>query len=146
MAKKAKQVKQETVETTTEAAVVAVAPSRLRLPLPEARDHNKQFSPVLEDATVEAAAIALTSKGTNPRKERVYGYDNLTNGGGVPKTAKVVVVPGATAGVPPKGVKGEQWDLLVSLAGGTVQHLYDNKVHSRTIRRAYRAGAIRFAA
>ena len=120
-----------------------VSNGRLRLPLPEAKVHNKAFVQLAPDAAVAAANVALTSKGTNPKRVRVYGYDNFANNGGVPKSAKVAIVAGVTC---PKGVNDKQWELLVSLAGNTVEHCYGNKVASRTVRRAYRAGAIRFVA
>ena len=89
-----------------------------------------------------AANVALTSKGTNPKKQRVYGYDNLAEGGGrVPKQAKIAVVEGASL---PRGVKDTQWTKLQGYAGQTVESAYGNGVSSRTVRRAYRAGAIRF--
>lgn len=116
---------------------------RLRLPLPEAKAHNGQFSPVANGDTVAGANVALTAKGTNPKKVRVYGYDNLANGGGVPKAASIAVVSGAEC---PKGVNSAQWEKLVGFAGQTVQAAYDGGVASRTVRRAYRAGVIRFAA
>ena len=125
------------------AAVAAVATKRLRLPLPAARAHNKQHTIVAADADkVEAANVALTAKGTNPKKTRVYGYDNLAEGGGrVPKDAVIAVVPGAEL---PKGVQDSQWTKLKGYAGQTVVDAYGNGVSSRTVRRAYRAGAIRF--
>jgi hypothetical protein len=116
--------------------------ARLRLPLEQARAHNVQFVPV-DPAAVTAANVALTSKGTNPKKARVYGYDNLSNGGGVPKTHKVAIVEGA---VNPKGVNPAQFELLVANPGHTVIELRGLGITSRTIRRAYRAGAIRFVA
>lgn len=129
---------------TPEAPATAPVPTgRLRLPLPQARDHNKAFTILGADQEAQAAGIALTSKGTNPKKVRVYGYDNLADGGGkVPKDAKVLLVPGFQ-GVP-KGVAEGQWVLLQEWAGKTVNAAYDAKVSSRTVRRAYRAGAIRF--
>lgn len=132
--------------TAVEPAAVepkAVPTGRLRLPLPLAKKHNVGFTVLAPEVEVVAANVALTSKGTNPKRVRVYGYDNLANGGGVPKAAKVQIVAGVTC---PKGVNAAQWDLLVSLAGKTVEHCYGNKVASRTVRRAYRAGAIRFVA
>jgi hypothetical protein len=130
------------VETQVETVVEAKAePTRLRLPLPQAREHNKQHVLVTEGEVV-AANVALTSKGTNPKKQRVYGYDNLSEGGGrVPKQAKIAVVPGAEL---PRGVKDTQWSKLQSYAGQTVEAAYGNGVSSRTVRRSYRAGAIRF--
>jgi hypothetical protein len=144
MAKKQKQAKQVEVTVVEAPEAKAVRASRLRLPLPEAKAHNVKFVPVNPKQAV-AANVALTSKGTNPKRSRVYGYDNLSNGGGVPKDKKVVVVPGAQL---PKGVNASQWDLLTKEATGskTVVELYNAKIASRTIRRAYRAGAIRFAA
>jgi len=146
MAKRKNRLQDQAAPKTDAPAADAPKPvptGRLRLPLPEAKAHNKGFLVLAPDAEVAAANVALTSKGTNPTRVRVYGYDNFANNGGVPKQAKVAIVPGVTC---PKGVKAAQWDLLVSLAGSTVEHCYGNKVASRTVRRSYRAGAIRFVA
>ena len=126
-----------------DAVVVSPVAAPLRLPLGEARAHNVGFTFVTEDNVV-AAGIALTAKGTNPAKARVYGYDNLGDGGGVPKDKRVLLVPGFT-GVP-KGVNPKQWDVVCANPGLTYPALKDLGVDGRTIRRAYRAGAIRFAA
>jgi hypothetical protein len=142
MSKKRKQT-QVAVPVTTEAVVAAPAKT-LRLPLAEAQTHNKAFTFVAPDKA-KSAAIALTAKGTNPKKARVYGYDNLADGGGVPKDKRILLVPGLS-GVP-KGVAESQWDALVLLASDgsvTVAGAKDS-VTSRTIRRAYRAGYIRFS-
>ena len=131
------------VAATTEAAVAAPAKT-LRLPLPEAQGHNRQFSFV--DGEAKSAAIALTAKGTNPKKARVYGYDNLADGGGVPKDKRILLVPGLTD--VPKGVAESQWDALVLLITGNeavTAATAKDSVTSRTIRRAYRAGYIRFS-
>ena len=137
------------VVTATEAPAAPVVTSgRLRLPLPEAKAHNSGFAPVAPEAPVEAAGIAFTKKGTNPKRVRVYGYDNTANGGGVPKGAKVAVVPGIAN--TPSGVRAEQWQALTEAVAAnpahTVETLYGAGIQSRTIRRAYRAGAIRFVA
>jgi len=127
------------------APVPAVAaPATLRLPLGEARAHNKVFAFVPDGTIAKAAALALTAKGTNPKKLRVYGYDNLSDGGGVPKDKRVLLVAGFTGC--PKGVAEAQWEKLVAAPTGNAASLKDLGITSRTIRRAYRAGAIRFAA
>jgi len=139
MSKKQKQ----TVVAVPEAVVAAPAKT-LRLPLAEAQTHNKAFTFVAPDEA-KSAAIALTAKGTNPKKARVYGYDNLADGGGVPKDKRILLVPGLSGA--PKGVAESQWDALVLLASDgsvTVAGVKDS-VTSRTIRRAYRAGFIRFS-
>lgn len=88
-----------------------------------------------------AAGVVRTAKGVNPEKARVYGYD--TDNGSVPKTGVIALVPGVVG--TPKGVTQAQWELLQTFAGQTVQACYDAKtVASRTVRRSYRAGAIRF--
>jgi len=120
------------------------APATLRLPLGEARAHNKIFAFVPDGTIAKAAALALTAKGTNPKKLRVYGYDNLSDGGGVPKDKRVLLVAGFTGC--PKGVAEAQWEKLVAAPTGNAASLKDLGITSRTIRRAYRAGAIRFAA
>lgn len=123
--------------------VIAKAVAVTRLSLADAKRHNATFKFVTDDNVV-AANVALTAKGANTKKLRVYGYDNLSDGGGVPKDKKVALVAGFT-GVP-KGVAGPQWDKLVAHPGLTVIGLRDAGVTSRTVRRAYRAGAIRFLA
>ena len=133
----------ETPATVPAPVVVVAAVKTLRLPLGEARTHNKVFGFVSDDNVV-AANIALTAKATNPKKVRVYGYDNLSDGGGVPKDKRVVLVPGFVG--TPKGVATPQWEKLVAAPASTTVALKDLGITSRTIRRAYRAGAIRFAA
>lgn len=104
------------------------------------RNHNKA---VLTDTAGKPvkADIGATDKGANPKRQRVYGYDNTSSTWGVPKAAKIVIVPGATL---PRAVAADQWELLQKFAGKPVQEAYDNKVSSRTVRRAFRGGAIRF--
>jgi hypothetical protein len=126
----------------TEVAVVSA--KTLRLPLPQALVHNGQFVPVV--GTPTAAGIAFTAKGTNPKKARVYGYDNLGGGGGIPKDKYVVLVAGTT-GVP-KGVNAAQWDTLVDICSKDDPITAATAIASvtgRTLRRSYRAGYIRFA-
>jgi hypothetical protein len=126
------------------APAAPAAPARLRLPLPQAKTHNTNFVVLAAGAPVVAANLAGTTKGSNPKKARVYGYGNMANGGGVPKQAICVVVPGFT-GVP-ANVNPGQWALLVKQAGVPVSTLYNNGITARTIRRAYRAGAVNFVA
>jgi hypothetical protein len=144
----AKRNKMETTQVVanTETAVEEIAapqqkPTRksaLRaLSIKEARDAN--FGRVADADNVVGAAVLKTAAGVNLSRTRVYGYD--TDTGRVPKTAKLVVVPGATL---PSGVTQGQWDLLQKYSGMTVQTAYDNGVASRSVRRAYRAGTVRF--
>lgn len=137
------QAAQSAEQATVEQAAASAAPKRLRLPLPQAREHNKQHGLLPADAAAAVAAnVALTARGTNPQKRRVYGYDNLAEGGGrVPRNALIAVVPGSEL---PRGVQATQWAKLQSYAGQSVESAYGNGVSSRTVRRAYRAGAIRF--
>lgn len=95
------------------------------------------------NAGVAAALVVKTAAGTNASKAKVYGYDNGAAGGGVPKGAIIALVPAAKS---PAGVTPGQWALLQTFAGKTVATAYDNGVASRSVRRAYRAGAIRFVA
>jgi hypothetical protein len=126
-------------------AEVVVAKTVTRAPLLQARAANFAKTKVAEDQTPEAAGVVKTAKGTNEHKLRVYGYDNGEGGGKVPKEAKIALVPGVTA--VPAGVTSGQWEKLQEWAGKTVQAAYDSQlISSRTVRRAYRAGAIRFAA
>jgi hypothetical protein len=57
-------------------------------------------------------------------------------------SAKVVAVPGRTG--TPKGVADTQWAKLLPLSGQTGQSCKDNGITARTLRRAFRAGFIRF--
>lgn len=130
-------------------APVAKAPragSRLRLPLADARKHNVQFVPLAKGDKPVAATVAGTVAGTNPKKARVFGYDNLANGGGVPKDRCVILLASAC----PKGVAEGQWVALCKAVKAsplaTVADLRDGGIAGRTLRRAYRNGAIRFAA
>src|SRR5262245_58371172 len=128
MSKRNKQSKQQpavvspVVESPVESSIQAKG--ALRLPLAQAKAHNLAHTLLAVDQPVVGANVALTAKGTNPSKVRVYGYDNLGNGGKVPKAATVQVVPGITGA--PKGVAPAQWDKLVAMAGKSVSHLYDN--------------------
>ena len=116
-----------------------------RLPLVQARAANFAHTTLTADEIAVAAGVVKTAKGTNAHKLRVYGYDNGVGGGSVPKAAVIAVVPGTTA--VPAGVTAQQWAALQAVAGQSVQAAYDgNTVSSRTVRRAYRAGAIRFVA
>lgn len=135
MAKRNQSQVQSPVDENVTVAIPKVAP------LQTARSIN--FARTLVDSAENAAAagVVKTAKGTNLSKARVYGYDNGTQGGKVPVGAVIAVVPGTT---PPKGVTADQWLLLQQFAGKSVTVAYDNKVASRSVRRAYRAGAIRF--
>lgn len=106
-----------------------------------ARSINFGRSMVPADAAPAPAGVVKTAKGTNLSKAKVYGYDNGAAGGKVPTHAIIALVPGAKD---PAGVTAEQWALLQKFAGKTVTVAYDNQVASRSVRRAYRAGAIRF--
>lgn len=134
----AKQVKQVAVTTeTTEAAV----PAKSKVTFAVARTANFALS-ANKDAP-EKAPITRTSKGENLKRLRVYGYDNGAGNGRVNKSGVIVLVPGTTG--LPKGVTDGQWNALVAYAGKPVSAAYDGKVvTSRTVRRAYRAGFIRF--
>jgi hypothetical protein len=102
------------------------------------------FAQAPNPSALERAALVKPAKGTNPKKARVYGYDNGAGNGAVPKTAAVHAVPAMTGA--PKGVTPAQWELLQSFFGQSVQVAYDGGVDSRSVRRAYRAGFIRFVA
>jgi hypothetical protein len=135
------------VETpVVETAVAAPRVTRLRKPLAEARAHNMVFAPLANGDKPQAANVAGTTKGTNPTKQRVYGYDNLANGGGVPKDKRVVVVTEEC----PKSVNADQYAKLVAAVKAdpaqTVAQLKGAGIAGKTIRRAYRMGGIRFAA
>lgn len=144
MSKRKMQSPQASATDVVVEPVVAVVAKTLRLPLPEAQTHNRAFTFV--DGKATPATIAITAKGTNPKKARVYGYDNLADGGGVPKDKRILLVPGLSG--TPKGVAEAQWDALVTLVTAdpsTTVSTAKDSVTSRTIRRAYRAGFIRFS-
>lgn len=126
----------------TAKAVTAVAPAT-RVTVAVAKSHN--FALVANPSALAPAGVVKTGKGENPKRVRVYGYDNGQAGAGrVNKAAQLQVVPGTTG--LPRGVTAGQWQALSALAGSTVQQAYDAGVTSRTVRRAYRAGFIRFVA
>jgi hypothetical protein len=131
------------VETKKQRASRVAGGLRRAGTLAQAIAHNKAIDPANPESVVKADIVA-TDKGANEKRRRVYGYDNGSGGMGVPKAAKVLLVPGFT-GIP-RGVNADQWAKLQSLAGNTVQHCYDNlgANPSRTVRRSFRAGAIRF--
>lgn len=118
-------------------AAAPTAPVRAQS-VTDARDRN--FGKVANPDNLVSAGVVLTAKGVNPAKARVYGYD--TDNGKVPLNAVIAVVPGVTG--TPKGVTPGQWLLLQGLAGKSVQSAYDGGAASRSVRRAYRAGFIRF--
>ena len=121
--------------------VVVAAPAVKRLPFQEARAANFAHAP--NPDALAPAGVVQTAKGTNPVKARVYGYDNGEGKGVVPKGRTIALVPGMTG--TPRGVTEGQWAALQGFVGATVQAAYDSKtVASRTVRRAYRAGYIRF--
>jgi hypothetical protein len=136
---RSKQVAQQTPATTDAAPAAPVKRvGRFQvMPLSAAIAHNKALQ-----AEEAPAPLAKPEKGSNPKRVRVYGYDNGEGGMKIDLSAKVVLVPGPTGD--PKGVNGAQWSKLQSLAGSTGQSCKDNGVTARTLRRAYRAGFIRF--
>lgn len=117
------------------------APKTARVTLGQAKAHN--FGLVANPSALAAAGVVRTSKGENPKRRLVYGYDNGQAGGRINKAAVLHLVPGFTG--TPKGVTDKQWAALSGFSGKTVQAAYDGGVDSRTVRRSYRAGAIRFA-
>jgi len=126
---------------------VATSKPAGRVTLGVARKHNFGVPPVASPDAAVPAGVIRTGKGENAKRLRVYGYDNgaaKDGAGRVNKAATVVVVPG-TSGLP-KGVTQGQWDKLVAQGGKSVQVAYDAGVTSRTVRRSYRAGFIRFVA
>lgn len=143
-------------------AIAKAAPSHVNVPSP----------PVMPQAlTPQAAAAAFTAAKTknaaivlgkqpaigganlarppatsNLSRARVYMYANAAQGGGVPLNAYVTLVTPNAPSVP--GITAQQWPLLVKLAANgtlTVQQLYAQGIRSRTMRRAFRRGAIAFS-
>jgi hypothetical protein len=119
-------------------ATEAAAPSRVTLVA--AKTANFGLAP--NPSALERAKVLKPAKGENPKRVRVYGYDNGADGGRVPKDAVLQVVPGTTG--LPKGVTSGQWALLQAESGKSVRAAYDAGVTSRTVRRSYRSGFIRF--
>ena len=103
-----------------------------------ARSANAAIPPVDPSAPVRATLVRPT-KGENPQRRGVYGYDN-GEGGRVPTGAKVVVVD-ATA-------LGAAWPSLAAALqltpAATVADLKSAGVSSRALRRSFRSGYIRF--
>lgn len=122
-------------------APVEQAPAPVVLPkvavYAEARARNFGLAPVTAEQVV-GAALVKPAKGTNPGKHLVYGYDS---NGRVPKQATIALVPGAAQ---PKGITPNQWAALQTAAGTSVENAYTTGVKSSTVRRAFRAGALRF--
>jgi hypothetical protein len=112
----------------------------VRRTLLAAKSNNFALAP--NPSELARAALIKPAKGENPKRVRVYGYDNGADGGRVPKDAVVQAVPGSTG--LPKGVTAGQWALLQAQSGKLVRSAYDAGVTSRTMRRSYRAGFIRF--
>ena len=142
MAKSAKSTTPPAAASGTPPAVAGIV---TRLPLKAAQAHNAAVALVAVGAPVVGAALARTARGTNMAKARVYGYANSANGGGVPQGALFLLVPGFT-GVP-RGVNAAQWATVQAHATGnlTVAQLRaTHGVSGRTIRRAFRAGAVAF--
>ena len=119
-------------------ATEAAAPSRVTVAAAKAVNFGLAPNP----SALARAALLKPGKGENPKRVRVYGYDNGADGGRVPKDAVVQVVPGTTG--LPKGVTAGQWSLLQEQSGKSVRSAYDAGVTSRTVRRSYRSGFIRF--
>ncbi len=100
------------------------------------------FGLAVNSKKVSAAVLTKSSKGTNAKRNRLYGYDNGANGGPVPVLATMVLVPGATAN---NGGQKALVAFIKATTKPTAQGGYSAKVFtSRTVRRAYRAGLIRF--
>jgi hypothetical protein len=130
------------VSDVAEAQQAVLAPIPRSAPREVAKAINFARSLVIAGEAAQSAQVVKTAKGTNVSKERVYGYDNGAGGGKVPTAAIIAIVADAK---PPAGVTPGQWLLLQEYNGKTVSAAYDAKaIASRTIRRAYRAGAIRF--
>lgn len=129
---------------TAKTQTVPAAGTRTTLPLARAAN-NANGMLAIGAKVVPAAAIVQTAKGANPARMGVYGYSNNNR---VPLASRVLLVTGASAQVP-KGIQPAQFASLQKLAKAgtqTVSALYGAGITSRTMRRAYRAGVIRFAA
>ena len=139
-----KQKGNKMAKRTSKATPAPAAGTRTTLAL--ARTANKANGMLAPTAkVVPAAAITQTAKGANPTRMGVYGYSNNNR---VPLASRVLLVTGASAQVP-KGILPAQFASLQKLAKAgtqTVSALYGAGISSRTMRRAYRAGVIRFAA
>jgi hypothetical protein len=132
MAKTAKQVQAP--------ASAEAQPARITLGVARSINFGKTANP----SALEPAGVVKTAKGENAKRVRVYGYDNGAQGGRVNKAASIAIVPGTTG--TPKGVTAGQWAALTEQSGKSVESAYAAGVTARTVRRAYRAGFIRFVA
>lgn len=130
------------VEPPVADVAVEVPAGAKRAPFAVAKERNFANA-VTDPENATGAKVVKPLPKTNLERRRVYGYDNGTGGGGVPKEAKVVVVDTSRV---PKGVKADEWAKVREMAGKTVSSMYDGGVSGSAIRRSYRAGAIRFVA
>lgn len=141
--------KQSAMAAIAASAVESVAPEAVApvtspaKSLAVARATNGANTYVAPDADkVERAVLVRPSKGENPKRGRVYGYDNLSDGGKVPVDS-IVKLTGATGSL-------AGFDKLRDTVEGhgeplTVRDCKNAGISSKTIRRAYRSGLIRFA-
>jgi hypothetical protein len=125
-------------KSTKQVPATTDAPARVTVAAAKAVNFGLAPNP----SALARAALLKPGKGENPKRVRVYGYDNGTDGGRVPKDGIVQCVPGTTG--LPKGVTAGQWSLLQAQSGKSVRSAYDAGVTSRTVRRSYRSGFIRF--
>src|SRR4030095_13859518 len=132
--------------TAAQAAPATAAPAGNRQPLPQAKAHNSAIPLLAKGATVTPATVVRSARGTNPKRTRYYGYGNAAHGGGIPAAAGVAIGAGITQA--PKGVNPTQWASLVAAVKANPNHTVQQHkaagIQGRTLRRAYRAGAIRF--
>lgn len=104
-----------------------------------AREAN--VNPAVDKAAPVRATLVRPSKGENKERRRVFGYDNGP-GGKVPLGAKCVVVNA-------DGLKASYPGLAEALAAtpeADVKTLKSAGVASKSFRRAFRSGLIRFSA
>lgn len=104
-----------------------------------AREANASNPPVAKDQPVRAALVR-PARGENPERRRVFGYDNGP-GGKVPLAAKVVVVNSGSLSTAYPALA----TALSTTPDASVQDLKSAGVSSKSFRRAFRSGLIRFA-
>jgi hypothetical protein len=126
--------------TAPESTVAPVAPEQpVRRSLHMARDANAS-NPAVDPTAPQRAVLVRPAKGENPERRKVFGYDNGP-GGKVPTQATVVVIS-------KDGLKSAYPSLAEALEAtptATVGTLKSAGVASKSFRRAFRSGLIRFS-
>lgn len=126
--------------TTTDAPAAPAQSTEqaVKRSLQVAREANASNAPVDLSAPVRAALVR-PAKGENPERRRVFGYDNGP-GGKVPTSAKVVVVNAGSL----QSAYPALAEALSTTPDASVADIKSAGVSSKSFRRAFRSGLIRF--